>query len=73
MLQNYFVAIRQEEIKTIRALESLCRLTEAHAKLMLRSETNLFDCVSVIMLMNGVYTADRTKYESYFGQLKIYA
>jgi DNA replicative helicase MCM subunit Mcm2 (Cdc46/Mcm family) len=72
MLQNYFVAIRQEEIKTIRALESLCRLTEAHAKLMLRSQTTIFDCVSVIMLMNGVYTSDRKKYECYLEQMEGY-
>jgi len=32
-------------------LESLIRLTEAHARLMFRNEATLFDAVSVVLLM----------------------
>lgn len=37
--------------KTVRMLESLIRMTEAHARLLMKSHATLFDAVSVIILM----------------------
>jgi DNA replicative helicase MCM subunit Mcm2 (Cdc46/Mcm family) len=40
---------------TMRQLESLLRLTQAHAKLCMREEVEIFDCVSVIMVYEASY------------------
>jgi len=37
-------------------LESLIRLTEAHARLLMKTQATLFDAISVIILME--YTLD---------------
>lgn len=39
-----------EHITTARTFESLCRLAEAHAKLMMREKTSILDCITAIML-----------------------
>jgi DNA helicase MCM9 len=44
--------------KTVRMLESLIRLTEAHARLMMRSKATVFDAVSVIVLMEHTLMTD---------------
>jgi DNA replicative helicase MCM subunit Mcm2 (Cdc46/Mcm family) len=44
-----------EHIKTARAFESLCRLAEAHAKLMMREKTSTFDCMSAILTNENKY------------------
>lgn len=37
--------------KTVRMLESLIRMTEAHARFLMKSKATVFDAVSVIVLM----------------------
>ena len=37
--------------KSVRMLESLIRMTEAHARLYLRSHATLFDAITVIVLV----------------------
>lgn len=49
-LQNYFVKLRKRENITLRDLESLMRLTEAKAKMELRSIANTKDAQIIIQL-----------------------
>jgi DNA helicase MCM9 len=44
--------------KTVRMLESLIRMTEAHARLLMKNEATLFDAVSVIILMEYTLMTD---------------
>jgi DNA replicative helicase MCM subunit Mcm2 (Cdc46/Mcm family) len=37
--------------KTVRMLESLIRMTEAHARLLMKSKATIYDAVSAIVLM----------------------
>lgn len=50
---------------TARAFESLCRLAEAHAKLMMRDYTTSFDCLTAIMLTEGVLASTEQEYLAY--------
>lgn len=50
---------------TARAIESLCRLSEAHAKLMMRDYTTGFDCLTAIMLTEGLLTTTEEDYTRY--------
>lgn len=56
MIRAYFSYLRMnpkvhKDRKTIRMLESLIRMSEAHARLLMKSSATLFDAVSVIILM----------------------
>lgn len=55
ILGKYFDCIRSNEdvVVTIRHLESLLRLSQAHARLCLRQEVTIFDTTSVILLMES--------------------
>jgi DNA helicase MCM9 len=44
--------------KTVRMLESLIRMTEAHARLLMKSAASVFDAVSVIILMEHTLMTD---------------
>ena len=57
LLNKYFEVLRKDMRKdvTMRQLESLLRLTQAHAKLCMREEVEIFDCVSVIMVYEASY------------------
>ena len=44
--------------KTVRMLESLIRMTEAHARLLMKSAATMFDAVSVIILMEHTLMSD---------------
>jgi len=56
ILQAYFTYLRNrstlgKDRKTIRMLESLIRLAEAHARLMHKNDIDIYDAVCVIILM----------------------
>jgi len=56
LLRAYYTYLRQnprvsKDRKSVRMLESLIRLSEAHARLLMKSEATVFDAVSVIILM----------------------
>lgn len=56
ILQKYYQYLRGSSLvpverKTLRMLESLIRLSQAHARLMFRSEIHIQDAVLVILLM----------------------
>ena len=56
IIQAYFGYLRGRQTlakdrKTIRMLESLIRLAEAHARLMFKKDIEIFDAVCVIVLM----------------------
>ncbi len=56
ILQAYFTYLRNrsslgKDRKTIRMLESLIRMAEAHARLMHKNDIDIFDAVCVIILM----------------------
>lgn len=56
ILREYFKHLRNITTygqKTVRTLESLVRLTQAHARLMHRDRCTIFDAVSVIVLMES--------------------
>jgi DNA replicative helicase MCM subunit Mcm2 (Cdc46/Mcm family) len=42
----------------VRMLESLIRMTEAHARLLMKSAATMFDAVSVIILMEHTLMSD---------------
>jgi len=56
IFQAYFSYLRgrttlAKDRKTIRMLESLIRLAEAHARLMFRKDIEIFDAVNIVILM----------------------
>ena len=56
ILNTYYQYLRQntrvsKDRKSVRMLESLIRLSEAHARLYMKSEATIFDAISVIVLM----------------------
>ncbi len=56
LIQNYYSYLRMnpkvnKDRKTVRMLESLIRMCEAHARLLMKSCATVFDAVSVIILM----------------------
>lgn len=56
VLHAYYSYLRQnprvsKDRRSVRMLESLIRLCEAHARLLMRSNATVFDAVSVILLM----------------------
>lgn len=56
LLRQYYSYLRQnprvsKDRKSVRMLESLIRLSEAHARLLMKSEATVFDAVSIIILM----------------------
>lgn len=57
VINKYFELMRKDQRKdvTMRQLESLLRLSQAHARLCQHSEVELFDCISVILLYESSY------------------
>jgi DNA helicase MCM9 len=57
VLKKYFEIMRKgsQGDVTLRQLESLLRLTQAHARLCQREEVSMFDCISVILLYEASY------------------
>ena len=56
ILATYYKFLRQnprvsKDRKSVRMLESLIRLCEAHARLLMKSEATVFNAISVIVLM----------------------
>lgn len=56
IINKYYWFLRQnprvsKDRKSVRMLESLIRLCEAHARLYMKSQASVFDAVSVIVLM----------------------
>jgi DNA helicase MCM9 len=56
VLHQYYQFLRQnnrvsKDRKSVRMLESLIRLTEAHARLHMKSQASLFDAVTVVLLV----------------------
>ena len=63
MIKAYYSYLRMnpsvnKDRKTVRMLESLIRMTEAHARLLMKSKATLFDAVSVIILMEHTLMTD---------------
>ena len=66
IIETYFQYLRNlttlgKDRKTIRMLESLIRLAEGHARLMNKNDIDIYDAISVIILMEhcvstGFYT-----------------
>jgi len=44
--------------KTVRMLESLIRMAEAHARLLMKSTATIFDAVSIIILVEHTLMTD---------------
>ena len=67
LLSKYYIEERKntEKVTTARAFESLCRLSEAHAKLMMRDYTTNFDCLTAIMLTEGLYASTEDEFKAY--------
>lgn len=57
LINRYFELLRREHASdvTMRQLESLLRLAQAHARLCQREEVEIFDCISVIILYESSY------------------
>lgn len=58
IVQAYYVYCRTREISgrsTLRLLESLIRLCQAHARLMFKDIVELFDAISIIILMESAF------------------
>lgn len=56
IIDKYYQFLRQnprvsKDRKSVRMLESLIRLCEAHARLYMKSQATVFDAISVIVLM----------------------
>lgn len=56
LLNSYYSYLRQNprvsrDRKSVRMLESLIRLSEAHARLLMKSQASVYDAVCVIILM----------------------
>lgn len=56
LLRAYYQYLRlnprvSKDRKSVRMLESLIRLSEAHARLLMKSEASVFDAVSVVVLI----------------------
>ena len=67
ILNQYYQYLRQnprvsKDRKSVRMLESLIRLSEAHARLYMKSQATTFDAISVIVLM------EQTLMSCLFGQ-----
>jgi DNA helicase MCM9 len=63
IINNYYQYLRMnpkinKDRKTVRMLESLIRMTEAHARLLMKSAATIFDAVSVIILMEHTLMTD---------------
>ena len=63
IINNYYQYLRMnpkinKDRKTVRMLESLIRMTEAHARLLMKSAATMFDAVSVIILMEHTLMSD---------------
>lgn len=63
IINNYYQYLRMnpkinKDRKTVRMLESLIRMTEAHARLLMKSAATIFDAVSVIILMEHTLMSD---------------
>ena len=56
---------REQGVKTARAFESLCRVAEAHAKLMLRDKTVLLDYVTAIAITENNYFSTIEEYYAF--------
>ena len=68
MLKTYYQYLRMnpsvsQDRKTVRMLESLIRMTEAHARLLMKSQASVFDAVSVIILMEHTLMTELFKGE----------
>ena len=67
LLKAYFSYLRMnpkvnKDRKTVRMLESIIRMTEAHARILMKNQATVFDAVCVIILM------EYTLMTSLFGQ-----
>ena len=56
LLNSYYSYLRQNprvswDRKSVRMLESLIRLSEAHARLLMKSQASVYDAVCIIILM----------------------
>lgn len=63
LIQSYYQYLRMnpkvnKDRKTVRMFESLIRMTEAHARLLMKSCATLFDAVNVIILMEHTLMTD---------------
>ena len=58
IINSYYAFLRQnpsvsKDRKSVRMLESLIRLAEAHARLLMKSQATVFDAICVIILMEN--------------------
>lgn len=63
LIKSYYQYLRMnpkicKDRKTVRMLESLIRMTEGHARLLMKSTATVFDAVSVIILMEHTLMTD---------------
>jgi DNA helicase MCM9 len=83
IINKYFELLRKDLRKdvTMRQLESLLRLAQAHAKLCQREEVTIFDCVSVLMVYESSYRGigmtkhisftDQTEFQKGFDEISL--